>query len=87
MNEEKQTSKTFKQLYEDAKNMKPEITPAKAFIQRCMKATMKTEATVRCWLCGARNPERLERELLAKEFGCPVDELFPMEQNEEAKEE
>ena len=74
---------TLKERYEEAKNSKPSPTPAQVFIQRCMEATKKSENTVRGWLCGSRTPEALEREALAKEFGCTVDELFPTNEEKE----
>ena len=75
--EKHETPKTLKERYEAAKAEKQTPTPAQVFIQRCMEATKKTENTVRGWLCGSRTPEKLEREALAREFGCTAEELVP----------
>jgi hypothetical protein len=68
---------TFKKLYEMEREKDKQTTAAKQFILRCMEATKKSENTVRGWLCGSRTPEKLEREALAREFGCTAEELFP----------
>lgn len=76
---------TLKEMYEAEREKDKQTTAAKQFILRCMEATKKSENTVRGWLCGSRTPEALEREALAREFGCTADELFPPieERNEE----
>lgn len=71
---------TFKEIYDIEKAKKqPAETPARAFIRRVMDAAKVSEQTVRSWLCGSRNPDRLAKEAIATEFGRPVDELFPAE--------
>ena len=67
---------TLKELYE---NEKQQQTPAQSFVERVANAARASEATVRSWLCGSRNPDQLAKEAIAKEFGTTVDELFPEE--------
>ena len=62
---------TFQERYYEEK------VAAKVFLLRCMRAAKVKEATVRCWLCGTRTPDALAKDALAKEFGVPVEELFP----------
>ena len=68
---------TFQELYAATKAEKQTPTPAQIFIARCMEACKVSENTVRGWLCNSRRPDALAQEALAKEFGRPVDELFP----------
>lgn len=62
---------TLQERFEVEKNAK------KVFYERCMKAAMVKEMTVRCWLKGTRRPDDLAKLALAREFGCTVEELFP----------
>lgn len=73
---------TLKQRYEAEREKDKQTTAAKQFVLRCMEATKKSENTVRGWLCGSRTPGTLEREALAREFGCTAEELFPTEQQQ-----
>lgn len=70
---------TLKQLYEQARDSKPEPqqTPAMKFITRCMNAAKVKENTVRLWISGTRRPDALAQEALAVEFGIPAEQLFP----------
>lgn len=67
---------TFTELYE---NEKKKQTPAKSFVERVANAARASEATVRSWLCGSRNPDQLAKEAIANEFGATVEDLFPEE--------
>lgn len=66
---------TLQERYEVEKNA------SKVFIERCMKAAMVKEITVRCWLSGTRKPDALAQSALSREFGVPVEELFPNQRN------
>jgi len=64
----------FTDIYEREK-AKP--TPAQAFIVRIAALTKKSENTVKMWVCGAQEPHRLEKEVIAQHFGLSAQELFP----------
>lgn len=71
-------TKSFKDLYNDVWGPARKASEeAKAFIERAAKATMRSEATVRMWLCSKQIPDALARAALATEFGIPADQLFP----------
>ena len=67
-------TKTFRQLYE-AELRKP--TPASDFISRVAEATMRKENTVRMWLAGRQQPDKLAVEKIAELLGVEADGLFP----------
>lgn len=72
-------TKTFKELYEEAKQ-KPKQklpTPAMVFITDIMRITYSQEMTVRNWLNGRVIPDRLTQETIAKFLNVSVDGLFP----------
>lgn len=67
-------TKTFMELYKAELN-KP--TPAAAFITRVAEATMRKENTVRMWLAGRQQPDKLAKERIAELLGVDADGLFP----------
>lgn len=82
-----ESTKSFKDLYEDIWIPKREASKAAAeFIRRCAEITMKSEGTVKAWLCGAYVPDALAQDVLSKEFGIPAEVLFPPKSNENADE-
>lgn len=73
------STKTFQQLYEQEK-VKP--TPAQTFIKKVAKMTERSENTVRMWLVGRQIPDKLAQSIIAKEFDCDPETLFPQEMQE-----
>lgn len=74
-------TKTFRELYR-AELKKP--TPASVFISRVAEATMRKENTVRMWLAGRQQPDKLAKEKIAELLGVDADGLFPAAEDNEA---
>lgn len=71
---------TFKQIYEGL-----DATPPKTkFIRRIANATMKSEQTVKMWLCGRQTPDALTQSVIAKELGVQQEQLFPIVEHQTA---
>lgn len=68
-------TRTFRELYE-AELKKP--TPASAFITMVAQATLRKENTVRMWLAGRQQPDKLAKERIAGLLGVDADGLFPV---------
>lgn len=68
-------TKSFKELYE-AELRKP--TPAAVFVSMVAEATMRKENTVRMWIAGRQQPDKLARERIACLLGVDADGLFPV---------
>jgi len=67
-------NKTFKELYEQAKQ---QPTPAAAFVAKVAEITHRTETTVRMWLSGNQAPDELAKSVIAQYFNSDIDTLFP----------
>lgn len=74
-------TKTFRELYR-AELKKP--TPASVFISRVAEVTMRKENTVRMWLAGRQQPDKLAKEKIAELLGVDADGLFPAAEDNEA---
>lgn len=74
MNIDTQT-KSFKSIYEALSTQ----SPKGFFIKKIAKATLKSEGTVRMWLCGKQKPDALTKNQIEKELGISASELFPSE--------
>lgn len=71
-------AKSFREMYYEVWGPARKASEdAKAFIERAARATMRSEVTVRMWLCGKQQPDALAKDALAKEFGVPAEDLFP----------
>lgn len=66
---------TFKEYYDSLSD----TTPKTAFVREIAEATMKSENTVRQYLCYGRIPDRLTQSVIAKRLGIPAEALFPAE--------
>lgn len=73
-NRDKKMTKTFRELYK-AELRKP--TPASVFVSRVAEATKRKENTVRMWVAGRQQPDKLARERIAELLGVEADGLFP----------
>lgn len=75
------TPPNFFDLYKQAKESKPKITPAMAFVKKVAEITQRKETTVRMWLFGHQVPDKLAQEALAAHFGIEAKYLFPKADN------
>lgn len=64
---------TLQEIFEKEKL---KSTPVQEFIARISKITGKTSATVYRWINGSVEPDKANRELLAKHFKTTSEELF-----------
>ncbi|MBQ7750557.1 MAG: helix-turn-helix transcriptional regulator [Bacteroidales bacterium] len=60
----------------DALPAREHIAPKKDFINRLAKLTKVHPQTVKGWIYGSYTPDSLRQELISKELGIPVEELF-----------
>ena len=60
----------------DALPERQHIAPKKEFIDRLAKLTMVHPQTVKGWIYGTYSPDSLRQQMISKELGIPVDELF-----------
>lgn len=63
---------TFQEYVQELSNERAE------FVKRIAKITLSTESTVSRWISGEFIPSKARREIIAKEMGVSVDELFPL---------
>lgn len=62
-----------------------EPRPGQAYIDEIKLVTGAKESTVRQWVNGVQLPGKAFQILLAKHFGCTVEELFPPKANDNGK--
>lgn len=74
MKKAKEDSKTFKELYLEARHSP---TPAQRFINEIMSLTYYSENAIKAWLVGTQRPSKLAQEALAKHFKTTPEALFP----------
>lgn len=73
-------SKTFTQLYRDTLNaVEQSRIRRQQFLDTVMGVTKKKKSTIRNWGLGIFPPSALEKEVISRELGIPVEELFPPE--------
>lgn len=65
----------LRKLY-DALPAREHIAPKKDFIDRLAKLCMVHPQTVKGWIYGTYTPDSLRQQMISKELGIPVDELF-----------
>lgn len=74
MRKAKEDSKTFKELYLEARHSP---TPAQRFIREIMDCTYFAENTIKAWILGTQIPPRLAQEAIARHFKTTPEALFP----------
>lgn len=73
-----ENAKSFRELYDEVWGPARKASDAaRIFIERAAKVTMRSETTVRMWLCGKQQPDALAQSALSAEFGIPAEQLFP----------
>jgi hypothetical protein len=62
--------------YYDSLPERQHVAPKKEFIKHLAEITKVYEGTVRGWLYGAFKPDALRQDIIAKDLGMTVEELF-----------
>ncbi|MCC8155344.1 MAG: XRE family transcriptional regulator [Tannerellaceae bacterium] len=70
-------TKSFREIYKGLSNKTKKKTPKAEFVERIANVTCREPTTVRQWLSGTQRPDRLVQEVISKELGVPIDDLFP----------
>lgn len=76
---------TFRDLLEDARRLKRETDPVKAFYNEVAEVTKKSVSTVKLWACGHQYPDDLTTEVLEKHFKVGAGQLFPERESKKDK--
>lgn len=70
----KKRGKTFKEIYMEKRKLP---TPAAEFVKEIAEKTKRSEFTVRAWLSGTQEPDKLAKSVLAETLGVSPEDLFP----------
>lgn len=62
--------------YYDALPERQHLAPKKELIDRLAKLTKVHTQTVKGWIYGTYKPDALRQDMISKELGIPVDQLF-----------
>ncbi len=76
-NRKTMNTKSFRELYEIERTKPAPPSPALVFLMKVANETKRSVGTVRYWLTGAQEPDRLTKSILAKKFNTTPEILFP----------